>query len=314
LEDIQALTPSQRQLLKEKEIDVYEVAMMRTDELAAILNISFVKAKQIHDQSLTLLTSSLTFKTAEELANEQRNRIRYSTGSSNLDNILGGGVECGNVLGLTGAFSVGKTQIAFSTLVSCLQLGRKVVFIETEPNTFNMGRIKEIANYRRYNDLSGIKVITAEKIPNVRAQYLCYEVIRKDIEAFNEDIGLVIVDSFTAKFRNAFPRRELLPLRTREFAMHFDKIHYLAAKYNIAWILTCQVMGLPDTAMQFESLMRVKNVVFPYGGHYLLHSVGTWVSLKQVKSELWEATVFDSSYLPVRSCIFKLTKRGVENP
>jgi len=103
----------------------------------------------------------------------------------------------------------------------------------------------------------------------------------------------------------------MLPLRRAEFGEHFQLMDYMAAKYNVAWLLTCQVMGIPDPGKQLGKLMKAGMRVFPVGGHFLLHSVNTWVSLQQIKSELWKAVLFDSSYLPRGSCEFVISKRGI---
>jgi len=126
-----------------------------------------------------------------------------------------------------------------------------------------------------------------------------------------ENIGFIGIDSFTAKFRPGYSRREMLPVRTREFTEHFLLIDYLAAKYNIAWALTCQVIGGVDAGQNLGTKMKTGDIFYPVGGEYLLHSVTTWVQVQQIKSELYKGTVFDSSYLPKASCEFMLGKRGL---
>jgi len=185
------------------------------------------------------------------------------------------------------------------------------VYVETEPDTFSKDRIQEIADGRKLKiDFDNLYLCEAEQIPTAKAQYLQYKVIQQALED-GEPIKLIGVDSFTAKFRPGYSRREMLPVRTREFTEHFLLIDWLTAKYNLCWLLTCQVIGGVSPGQQKVSQMKTGGYFYPVGGEYLLHSVNTWVGLQQVKTELWKATLFDSSFLPRNSCDFLLTDRGL---
>jgi len=149
------------------------------------------------------------------------------------------------------------------------------------------------------------------KIENVDGM-LTYEITVPETERYIAN-GFLVHNSFTAKFRAGYSRREMLPVRTREFTEHFALIDYLASKYNIAFLLTCQVIGAPDPGQTLGIKMITGDSFYPVGGNYLLHSMTTWVSLQQIKSELYKAMLFDSSYLPRNSCEFMLTKRGLSD-
>lgn len=59
------------------------------------------------------------FTTAMEVQ-KQRNAIAYiTTGSSDLDKLLGGGIETGSITELFGEFRTGKTQLCHTLAVSC---------------------------------------------------------------------------------------------------------------------------------------------------------------------------------------------------
>jgi hypothetical protein len=80
-------------------------------------------------------------------------RVRITSGSAQLDAILGGGFECGSITELFGEFRTGKTQLC-SHLCVTAQLSRehgggagKVVVIDTE-NAFRVERVAEIAEKR----------------------------------------------------------------------------------------------------------------------------------------------------------------------
>jgi len=200
----------------------------------------------------------------------------------------------------------------YNTCPDCgKEMFRKAGYIETEPDTFSDVRIEEIATTRNLDiDLDNLWVFEAEHIPTAKAQYLQYKIIQKLIQK-GENIGFIGIDSFTAKFRPGYSRREMLPVRTREFTEHFLLIDYLAAKYNIAWALSCQVIGGVSPGQQLGTKMKTGDIFYPVGGEYLLHSMTTWVQVMQIKSELYKAILYDSSYLAKASCEFMLGKRGL---
>jgi DNA repair protein RAD51 len=59
------------------------------------------------------------FTTAMEIQNRRNELIYITTGSRDLDKLLGGGVETGSITELFGEFRTGKTQICHTLAVSC---------------------------------------------------------------------------------------------------------------------------------------------------------------------------------------------------
>jgi len=313
LEDLQGIGPKTAEKLRELGYTLVGIATGRADEIAAEMKISFVQAKTWVMAAQEALLKTMKMKTANESDKDKKIKQQFiKTGSNSFNTLIGGGFPTMATTGLSGRFSTGKTQACFDATVDCIgRLKRKVVYIETEPNTFSLDRLKQIAKARKLDcNWDMLYICEADQIPTAKAQFLQYKLVQKTLEA-GEDIGLVIVDSFTAKFRPGYSRREMLPVRTREFTEHFLLIDYLASKYNVAWILTCQVIGAPDPGQSLGIKMKTGDSFYPVGGEYLLHSVNTWVSLLQIKTDLYEAILYDSSYLPRSKCEFILTSNGL---
>jgi DNA repair protein RadA len=315
LEDLPGIGPKTADKLRELGYTLVGVATGRADEIAAEMKISFVMAKSWVTAAQEALLTKMKLKTATDQDREKKIRQQFiKTGSSIFNDLIGGGFPTMATTGLSGRFATGKTQASFDGVVDCLtRLNRKVVYIETEPNTFSLDRLKQIAKCRKVEvNWDNLFVCESDQIPTAKAQFLQYKVVQKALEK-GEDIGLVVVDSFTAKFRPGYSRREMLPVRTREFTEHFLLIDYLAARYNIAWVLTCQVIGAPDPGQSLGIKVKTGDSFYPVGGEFLLHSVNTWVGLQQIKTELWRATLYDSSYLARQSRDFMLSPSGIIN-
>lgn len=61
----------------------------------------------------------MSFTTATEYHERRADLVMITTGSKNLDNILGGGVETGSITEIYGEFRTGKSQICHTLAVTC---------------------------------------------------------------------------------------------------------------------------------------------------------------------------------------------------
>ncbi len=135
----------------------------------------------------------------------KRERIRrISTGSSNLDKLLQGGIESQAITEVFGEFRTGKTQLSHTLCVTAqlpIENGGgagKVCYIDTE-NTFRPERIDAIA--KRY-DLDPTE--TLENIIVARAytvDHLNQLLMAAAAKMNEEEYALLIVDSIMAPFR-----------------------------------------------------------------------------------------------------------------
>lgn len=292
------------------------IATARADAIAAEMgqSVSYTKAKSWIMAAQEKVMGRMKLKKGSDVEKDRDSkRIHFKTGSTGFNNLIDGGFATMRTTGLSGRFSTGKTQCVNDAIVSCLSQGYEAVYIETEPDTYKGSRLEEIATHRKLDiDLDKLWICEASQIPTMKAQFLQYKVVQKALEN-GSNIKLVAVDSFTAKIRAGYGRREMLPIRTRELAEHFLLMDYLSAKYNVAWILTCQVIGAPDPGQTLGMKMLTGDSYIPVGGNFLLHSMNLWVSLQQVKTELYKAIVFDSSYIPRSSCEFMISRNGLSD-
>ena len=89
------------------------------------------------------------FKTALEVSEIRKLQFKVSTGSVDLDNVLGGGIESQSLTEAYGEYRSGKTQLSHTLSVSCQVAVAgyrpgKALFMDTE-HTFRPERLKQIA-------------------------------------------------------------------------------------------------------------------------------------------------------------------------
>ena len=327
-----------------------EISTGRADEIAQTFHVTFAVAKGWVMAAQELRLSGMKLMKIGELTAEKKSKqFFFKTGSLLLNGILGGGAATWAITGLCGPLATGKTAITEDMIVDALNVNNytcpkcytklqssmakctakekdgklcdmggksavqvQVAWIETEPDTIHQERLEQIALKRGIKcNFDNLYVCPANQVPTMKAQFLQYKLIQKELE-HGANIHLVVVDSFNAKLRAGWSRTEMLPIRSRELAEHFNLIEFLACRYNIAWVLTCQVMEPPRAEMQGMNIAKFGDRYGPIGGDMLLHSVNQWVSVDRCGGQ-YKATLFDSSYLPKREIMFKLDIAGIKD-
>lgn len=316
---IPGLGPKTIEKLEKSGISTMEVLAMTTvEDLKAILKISKKDARAIVDKAKDLaLETALEAKTMREILHRRSEIIQhYKTGSAELDKIMGGGVETWAITIFKGPFSSGKSQVAYAAAVDCVKKGRKVGWVETETQTFVPERILEIAKAQGVEiDIdSDFIVYTSEMIIDVEKQLLAYEAIGKKIEK-GLDVGLIVVDSFSPHFRSTYQKRETFGARSKMTAKHLSYLNFLAAKYNLAVLLTAQIMGVPDTDKQGMTRMREGSRTAMYGGELLKHGGTHILSMTRASraKKIWKATMIDSPCYPDADALFIIGPGGISD-
>jgi len=194
------------------------------------------------------------------------------------------------------------------------QFNRKSAWIETEAQTFKPERLSEMAKSQgKKIDLADVFVVESEYVTDPIALFRALEMIEEKIKD-GIDIGLIVIDSYSAPFRGFYTGREMLTPRSVETGRHMLLMNKIASKYNVAIVLTVQTMGVPDSGQQLGVRMKqgIKHKI--YGGSILEHSATFWISLQQISStdNLWQACTFDCP-LPRDLAQFKIDESGIRD-
>ena len=342
LTKISGIGPAMAQRLYDAGYDLDAIGTGRPDEIGGVMKVGYSIAKGWVMAAQELMLGDMSLMKIGALDDLKKSKVfQFKTGSSLINGMLGGGVSTWAITGLSGPLATGKTMVCEDVIVDALnETGKnytcpkcyikipkltkcpkcgvmsapiQAVFIETEPDTLHLERLKEIAKFKGYNcNWDNLYVCPAHQIPTMKAQFLQYKLIQKEMEK-GANIHLICVDSFNSKLRAGWSRSEMLPIRTREIAEHFNLIEHMACKYNIAWLLTCQVITAPRPEMQHSAEAKYGSKFYPIGGDLLLHSVNQWLAFTQTSGEGYEATLFDSSYLPKKTVNFRLTNKGLQD-
>ncbi|XP_050393665.1 meiotic recombination protein DMC1/LIM15 homolog [Patella vulgata] len=296
--------------LKQAGINTIKGIQMTTrKKLCNIKGISEAKMEKIKEASAKLAVTG--FSTALEYAEKRRQVFKVSTGSQELDKLLGGGMESMAITEAFGEFRTGKTQISHTLCVTAQipgnngYSGGKVVFIDTE-NTFRPDRLKDIAD--RFNlDQSAVldNVLYARAYTSEHQ----YELLDFVAAKFYEEPGvfkLLIVDSIMALFRVDFSGRGELADRQQKLAQLLSRLQKIAEEYNVSVFVTNQMTSDPGAGMSFQADPKK-----PIGGHILAHASTVRVSLRKGRGENRIAKIYDSPDLPENEATFAISTGGI---
>jgi len=283
---------------------VRDVAYASVKELAEIVG-NEERAQQIVEAARKMLGLS-GFITALKLYEQRLKARRISTGVRALDQLLLGGIETRAITEIVGEFGSGKTQLCHQLAVMVQLpedrggLGAKAVYIDTE-GTFRPERIMQIAKARGLDPNQALNNIYIARAYSVDHQMVLVEHAKR--LAKQERIGLVVVDSIVAHFRAEFPGRENLAERQQKLNKHIADLLRLADAYDVAVVVTNQVMARPD--------VYFGNPLNPAGGNVLAHGATYRLWLRKSKENIRIAKIFDSPYHPEGEASFRITEEGL---
>ncbi len=246
-------------------------------------------------------------ESAYQVSLRMRETIAYiTTGSSMLDEILGGGIETNSVTEVFGPYGAGKTQLAMQLCIN-VQLPRAqgglssgALYIDTE-GAFSSRRVAEMAEMRGMDPsqtLSAIKVVRAISASH---QHAVISSIDRIVDL--SSIKLIVVDSLLHHYRSEYPELYMLPARQQAVREELATLTRIAEEFNLAVLITNHVLS-PIRSERRENAA---------GGHTLAHLPKTRVYIRKAPENMRIARVVDSPILPEREAPFRITEAGIED-
>ncbi|OXA42706.1 DNA repair protein RAD51 homolog 1 [Folsomia candida] len=286
---------------------VESVAYAPKKALIAVKGISETKADKLLIESIKLVP--MGFSTATAFHQKRADIIQLTTGSKELDKLLGGGIETGSITELFGEFRTGKSQICHTLAVTCqlpldLNGGEgKCLYIDTE-GTFRPERL--LACAERYG-LTGSEVL--DNVAYARAYNTDHQtnlLLQASAMMTESRYCLVIVDSATSLYRTDYCGRGELSARQMHLAQFLRKLLRMADEFGVAVVITNQVVAQVDGGAMFQADPKK-----PIGGHIMAHASTTRLSLRKGKGENRVCKIYDSPCLPESECTFSINADGI---
>ena len=247
------------------------------------------------------------FKSAEDIWEKRKNISRITSGSNELDELLGGGIETGALIEFFGEYRTGKTQIMHQLCVNVQLpkelggLGGNALYIDTE-GTFRPERIIQMAEALDLDTKQVLKNIVFGRAYNSDHQVILVKEAANLIKEKN--IKLIIVDSLIGHFRSEYIGRGTLANRQQLINQHLHDLLRLCDIYtDLAVLVTNQVQAKPD--------VFYGNPIQAAGGNIVAHGSTIRVYLRKGKGVQRVAKIIDAPNLPEGEAIFSITEDGI---
>ncbi|CCH45195.1 DNA repair protein [Wickerhamomyces ciferrii] len=299
-----------RKLMEAGYNTVEAIAYTPKRALLTVKGISEAKSDKLLAEASKLVP--MGFTTASEFHHRRSELICLTTGSKQLDTLLGGGIETGSITELFGEFRTGKSQLCHTLAVTCqlpIDMGGgegKCLYIDTE-GTFRPVRLVSIARRYGLNEDDALDNVAYARAYNADHQL---QLLNQAAAMMSESrFSLLIVDSIMALYRTDFAGRGELSARQMHVAKYMRTLQRLADEFGIAVVITNQVVAQVDGGMMFNPDPKK-----PIGGNIIAHSSTTRLSLKKGKGEQRICKIYDSPCLPESETVFAIYEDGIGDP
>jgi len=306
LEDIAGIGPSTAEKLKRAGISsVRELAALSARELLARSELGEGKAEEATKGARESALSKVF--TAKEYMERRSKMSKLTTGSSNLDALMGGGLEPG-ITELIGAYGTGKTQICLQLCLT-VQLTKNrgglngcAFYLDTE-DTLKPERLVEIAKGLSLEDDASLDRIFGYRAINSDHQFEGLGIASDYVRS--RGVRLLVVDSLTAHFRSEYPGRENLVARQQRLNMLMHELQRMALLYDLVVVVTNQILDVPEVIPGVKPMRPVGGNVVAHGSTFRL-----WLERSKGRTRI---TVIDSPKHTRSSTYVRLTEKGVED-
>ena len=313
----------QIELLQENGINNSDINKLKEAGFNSLESLSYTARKNLTtikgfseakiDKIIKIVDEILNYKIQPStVALQKRKKLtRITSGSKELDTLLGGGFESDSITELFGEFRTGKTQICHTLCVTC-QLPKsdgggegKAIYIDTE-GTFRPEKLALIAERFGLDPKETIEnVYYARAYNSDHQQRLLVQVCALMCE---QKFSLLIVDSATALYRTDYTGRAELSNRQISLGRFLRNLQKIADEHKIVVVITNQVVATVD-GNAFGG-----NDKKPIGGHIMAHACQTRLYLKKGLKQNRICKIYDSPSLPEAEASYSITDRGIDDP
>ena len=308
IEDLPGVGPATAEKLREAGFEeLLAIAVMSPMELAEQAELGEAVSSKII-QAAKKLANIGGFISGNALLERRKTVQKLTSGTSAMDELLGGGFETQSICEVFGEFGSGKTQIghqlAVNTILPTSQggLNGEVFYIDTE-DTFRPERIAQMAEAVGMDPQDALDRIHVARAYNSAHQMLLVDEIKRMAKSI--DVKLVIVDSLTSHFRAEFVGRGMLASRQQKLNKHLKELKQLSDVQNALILVTNQVMSNP-AALWGDATKAI-------GGHIVGHASTFRLYLRKSKGGRRIARLIDSPNLPEGEAVFTVTAEGLKD-
>ena len=300
---------------------IQSLYMTRRKNLLNIKGFTEKKISNIFTEANKIEVYNLFLK-GSDLMNERDNTIfKISSGSNNLDNIIGGGLESNSITEIIGEYNTNINEFIHILMINGQKMNKKnIIFFDLDKSWF----CKEKINlYAKGMNLNGKKCLGNIMLIN---DIDCYDELMDKLNEISESeeikqCSLLIIDSLISIFQKIF--QETINNSTNsQFNIGIEKkidiesklgqvlniLKRISQLYNIAIVMTRFINNDENINERNDLIKSDPNIEI-----ILNYECKTRLKFKKIKNDKIKCIILNSPMISEKDCKFLITEKGIQD-
>ena len=300
---------------------IQSLYMTRRKNLLNIKGFTEKKISNIFTEANKIEVYNLFLK-GSDFMNERDNTIfKISSGSNNLDNIIGGGLESNSITEIIGEYNTNINEFIHILMINGQKMNKKnIIFFDLDKSWF----CKEKINlYAKGMNLNGKKCLGNIMLIN---DIDCYDELMDKLNEISESeeikqCSLLIIDSLISIFQKIF--QETINNSTNsQFNIGIEKkidiesklgqvlniLKRLSQLYNIAIVMTRFINNDENINERNDLIKSDPNIEI-----ILNYECKTRLKFKKIKNDKIKCIILNSPMISEKDCKFLITEKGIQD-
>jgi meiotic recombination protein DMC1 len=300
---------------------IQSLYMTRRKNLLNIKGFTEKKISNIFTEANKIEVYNLFLK-GSDFMNERDNTIfKISSGSNNLDNIIGGGLESNSITEIIGEYNTNINEFIHILMINGQKMNKKnIIFFDLDKSWF----CKEKINlYAKGMNLNGKKCLGNIMLIN---DIDCYDELMDKLNEISESeeikqCSLLIIDSLISIFQKIF--QETINNSTNsQFNIGIEKkidiesklgqvlniLKRISQLYNIAIVMTRFINNDENINERNDLIKSDPNIEI-----ILNYECKTRLKFKKIKNDKIKCIILNSPMISEKECKFLITEKGIQD-
>ena len=324
IEELKNYNISEKDIERLKSIGITTIQSLYMTRRKNLLNIKGFTEKKISNiftEANKIEVYNLFLK-GSDLMNERDNTIfKISSGSNNLDNIIGGGLESNSITEIIGEYNTNINEFIHILMINGQKMNKKnIIFFDLDKSWF----CKEKINlYAKGMNLNGKKCLGNIMLIN---DIDCYDELMDKLNEISESeeikqCSLLIIDSLISIFQKIF--QETINNSTNsQFNIGIEKkidiesklgqvlniLKRISQLYNIAIVMTRFINNDENINERNDLIKSDPNIEI-----ILNYECKTRLKFKKIKNDKIKCIILNSPMISEKDCKFLITEKGIQD-
>ena len=324
IETLKNYNISEKDIERLKSIGITTIQSLYMTRRKNLLNIKGFTEKKISNifTEANKIEAYNLFLKGSDFMNERDNTIfKISSGSNNLDNIIGGGLESNSITEIIGEYNTNINEFIHILMINGQKMNKKnIIFFDLDKSWF----CKEKINlYAKGMNLNGKKCLGNIMLIN---EIDCYDELMDKLNEISESeeikqCSLLIIDSLISIFQKIF--QETINNSTNsQFNIGIEKkidiesklgqvlniLKRISQLYNIAIVMTRFINNDENINERNDLIKSDPNIEI-----ILNYECKTRLKFKKIKNDKIKCIILNSPMISEKDCKFLITEKGIQD-